>query len=288
MNEKIPLPQNKSEDSESPKLERETSVEQRRQEVIESIRDDYGILFITLVPSDVVQKFGVSGDHEWFRDALGIQGDSKNLKTLDAVNQELPDTVEETGIIIGGSPFSVYEKENEPWMQRLQEFLRIMHSRKKPILGVCYGHQLIASSFGGKVEKNPQGRDFGSLKVDLTDAGALDPLYEGLPKQFIASESHTDIVSKLPTMEKTLVLARNDLDIHQSLAIGDTTRSVQFHPEITSATMEKIALARREVLLEQGFVKDDADFRSFLERLKDTPEARRVLHNFVVKFVLKK
>lgn len=271
-----------------PTAERQISVEARRLEIVDRLRDDYGILFITLVPPEVAEKFGVKSDSEWFKNALGLSGESKNLKTIDVVNGGLPDTVEETGIIIGGSPWSVYEKENEPWMQRLQEFLRIMHERRKPILGVCFGHQLLASSFGGEVIKNPKGRDFGSLSVDLTDEGALDPLFEGVPKKFVASESHQDIVSKLPTMHKVAVLARNDLDKNQSLAIGDSTRSVQFHPEITADTLVKIANARKETLSSQGFFKDDADFQRLLGSFRDTPEARGILHNFVVKYVLKK
>ncbi|MDD4989657.1 MAG: gamma-glutamyl-gamma-aminobutyrate hydrolase family protein [Candidatus Pacebacteria bacterium] len=268
--------------------EKGASIEVRRQEAIQGIRDQYGILFITLVPPEVAQQFGVKNDQEWFQKALGLSGDSKNLKTIDVVNQGLPDTVEETGIIIGGSPWSVYEKENEPWMIRLKEFLREMHARGKPMLGVCFGHQLLASTFGGRVEKNPKGRDFGSLNVDLTDEGVRDPLFEGVPKRFVASESHRDAVTKIPELKEVAVLARNDLDAHQSISYGKSTRSVQFHPEVTPYTMGKIATARRDTLMEQGFFKDDADFQRFLGSLKDTPESRSVLHNFVVKFVLQK
>lgn len=268
--------------------EHELTIEEKRVEVINEIRDEYGILFITLVPPDVARSFGVSGDNEWFRKALGVSADSKQLKTLDAVNEALPDTVEETGIIIGGSPYSVYEKENEPWMIRLKEFLRAMHAQGKPTLGVCFGQQLIASTFGGKVEKNPRGRNFGSLNVDLTEEGTRDPLFEGVPRHFTSQQSHQDIVTELPQLEEVAVLARNDMDALHALTYGKSTRSVQFHPEITPETMENIAHARKVMLTKQGFFKDDEDFKRFLGTLKDTPQARQVLHNFLVKFVLRK
>lgn len=263
------------------------SFEQKKRAVIEGLRDDYGILFITLVGKEFAQKMGISSDEVWFRDALGLDTSSKKLRKINPIEEALPDTVEESAIIIGGSPYSVYEKENEPWMQRMVEFIRLMHQRKKPMLGVCYGHQLIAHSFGGTVEKNPKGREFGSINVDLTEEGALDPLYEGVSKSFVASDSHQDVVSKRPDVEKTAVLVTSPVDEHHSFAIGETTRTVQFHPEIEPATLEQIANLRKELYLKEGFVRSDEEFRKLLTSFKKAPEAKSALHNFLVRFAIK-
>ncbi len=259
--------------------------EQKRLETIERIRADYGILFISALPKGYAEKLGTEDDETWFRDALGLPAGSKNLKTVRAAMEALPDTIEEGAILIGGSPHSVYEQ-GQPWIERLEDFVRIVHARKKPILGVCFGHQLVAKAFGGMVEKNPKGREFGTVVIDLDSAGVRDSIFEGMPKKFPASASHRDIVTKPPSIEKTAILARNDMDAHQALAIGDTTRSVQFHPEIKPAVMEKIARFREPILREEGFLKSGAPLDEFIRTLKDTPEARQVLHNFVRNFVV--
>lgn len=262
----------------------------RRAEVIQELRDDYGILFITLIPPEVLQKFGVAGDNEWFAKALGLPSESKNLRTIRPITDGVPDTVEESGIIIGGSPLAVYEQANEPWMRKLKEFLLAMHKRGKPMLGVCYGHQLLAHAFGGKVEKNSLGREYGTIKVDLTDAGATDPIFQDMPRNFLASESHQDVVTSPSDAElvPALVLAENEKDGNHALAFGKNTRSVQFHPEIGPDVLTKIGEARKDLFINEGFVANETAHAELLRSIKDTPEARQVLRNFLVKFVLKK
>lgn len=260
--------------------------EQKRWETIEGIREDYGILFISALPKGYAEQMGVEEDETWFRDALGLPAGSKNLKTVRATLEELPSTVEEGAVLIGGSPHNTIEKD-QPWIQRLEEFIRIMHARQKPILGVCFGHQLVAQALGGRTEKNPKGRELGTATIDLEKDGTLDPLFEGVPKRFPATEGHRYVVSEPPKLEKVAVLARNDMDAYQALAIGDTTRSVQFHPEVTPAILEKIARFREAMLREEGFLKSTQSLDDFLGTIKDTPEARQVLRNFVKNFVIR-
>ena len=157
-----------------------------------------------------------------------------------------------------------------------------MYQARKPLLGVCFGHQLIAKIFGGEVKRNPRGIEFGNVSVDLAQEGAIDSLFEGISSQFLAPESHQDIISKLPKMEKTVILARNDMSAYQALAYGKTTRSVQFHPEITPKILEKIG----EALVQSGYLKREQYLKEF-DNLQDTPMARQVLRNFDRNFVLK-
>ena len=255
-------------------------LKEKKIELIQDIREHYGILFVSTESREGTRQIGLKDDREWFRDALGLPVDSDRLKTIYALEENLPETVTEAGIIIGGSIYSVYE--DLPWIRKLEEFIRIMHQARRPLLGVCFGHQLIAKIFGGEVKRNPRGIEFGNVSVDLAQEGAIDSLFEGISSQFLAPESHQDIISKLPKMEKTVILARNDMSAYQALAYGKTTRSVQFHPEITPKILEKIG----EALVQSGYLKREQYLKEF-DNLQDTPMARQVLRNFDRNFVLK-
>jgi len=255
-------------------------LKEKKIELIQDIRERYGILFVSTESREGTRQIGLKDDREWFRDALGLPVDSDRLKTIYALEENLPETVTEAGIIIGGSIYSVYE--DLPWIRKLEEFIRIMHQARRPLLGVCFGHQLIAKIFGGEVKRNPRGIEFGNVSVDLAQEGAIDSLFEGISSQFLAPESHQDIISKLPKMEKTVILARNDISAYQALAYGKTTRSVQFHPEITPKILEKIG----EALVQSGYLKREQYLKEF-DNLQDTPMARQVLRNFDRNFVLK-
>ena len=255
-------------------------LKEKKIELIQDIRERYGILFVSTESREGTRQIGLKDDREWFRDALGLPVDSDRLKTIYALEENLPETVTEAGIIIGGSIYSVYE--DLPWIRKLEEFIRIMHQARRPLLGVCFGHQLIAKIFGGEVKRNPRGIEFGNVSVDLAQEGAIDSLFEGISSQFLSPESHQDIISKLPKMEKTVILARNDMSAYQALAYGKTTRSVQFHPEITPKILEKIG----EALVQSGYLKREQYLKEF-DNLQDTPMARQVLRNFDRNFVLK-
>src|SRR5688572_19974688 len=76
--------------------------------------------------------------------------------------------------IITGSPHSVTAR--EPWADALGAWMCDAVEREHFVLGVCYGHQLLAHALGGRVEKNPNGYEVGTIAVELTDEAAHDPL----------------------------------------------------------------------------------------------------------------
>lgn len=273
------------------KLQTDASVEnsvekEKRIEVIQGIRDRYGILFISTQKEEVFNELGIKNDAQWFRDALGVPESDKRFKTIHAPSENLPETIEESGIIIGGSAHSTYEK-NQPWIQHLEEFIRNMAQRKIPILGVCFGHQLVVQSFGGKVEKNPEGMEFGTYSVDLTKEGALDPLFQDMSNKFKAQEAHSDIVTKLPDIEKVAILACNDMSVYQGLGIDERIRTVQFHPEVKDDVLKKVAELRKERFKNIGFIKDEEEFAKLITSIEDTEEAKKVLRNFDKNFIVK-
>ena len=99
-----------------------------------------------------------------------------------------------------------------------------------PILGVCWGHQLLAQILGGTVDDRGE-YELGYVTVDQVQA---DPLFEGVPDPFVAFATHSDEVTTLP--DDVTVLARNDAGI-QAFRKGHTC-GVQFHPEYDMRTAE--------------------------------------------------
>lgn len=239
-----------------------------RSNLTPEVLDRFGILFIDLSNENLT---GTSSDARRFVEALRISSD--RLKTINGIIEELPLTVPESGIIIGGSNHSVYEE--LPWMARLQEFIRSMAEQQKPILGVCFGHQIVAAALGGTVEKGSKGPEFGAIQVMLTQEGQNDPLYRGLPSTLTVAMTHGDVVTKLSPDTGT-VLATNSTYHNQSLAFGSNIRTTQFHPEMTGGTLAAIA------------AHDGVKSREALRSLRDTDvttHGQAVLGNFLDNFV---
>jgi GMP synthase (glutamine-hydrolysing) len=181
---------------------------------------------------------------------------------------------EYAGLVISGSASSLVEP--EPWMDDACELVIHAHDVGVPVLGVCFGHQLIGRAFGARVVKNPVGFEIGTTTVELTPAGRDDPLFDGLPPILRVNLTHFDMVDDAPP--RLGLLATNDHTPIQALAIGDHVRGVQFHPEITGPIMRAYLQARRHLVKHR-----DPD--ALLAEIDDTPEAARVIQNFVRHFV---
>ena len=98
------------------------------------------------------------------------------------------------------------------------------------ILGVCFGHQLLAQVLGGRVTRNPAGWELGEVRAKLTGEGRADPLMSGMPQTFSAYSSHGDAVNALP--QGALMLAENSAGV-QAFRVGKKCYGVQFHPEFS-------------------------------------------------------
>lgn len=184
----------------------------------------------------------------------------------------LPDAAGFDAVIVPGSIASVTER--APWMLRLEERLCALVAEQRPLLGICFGHQLLASALGGTVQVNPLGRELEIATVRLTAAGRTDPLFAGLEQSFAASEGHYDVVSVLPPA--ATLLAENGYGV-QAFAAG-SARGIQFHPEITPQTLARIADYDAEELRAAG---RDPVATAAAWRARGRLAVERLLPNFV-------
>jgi GMP synthase (glutamine-hydrolysing) len=194
-----------------------------------------------------------------------------------ALDTPLPALDSVAGVVVSGSSSSVTER--APWMLRLEGWLRDAVARETPLLGVCFGHQILAQALGGEVRKNPRGRRIGTHTVRLVEAAAEDPILRGLPDAFDANLSHQDHVGIVPPSVQPLVTA--DHDALHAFAAGRFATGVQFHPEFHDDIMRGYITTRRDLLAGEGLDPD-----ALHGGVRDAPYARSVLGNFVRGFVL--
>ncbi|HET7788222.1 MAG TPA: gamma-glutamyl-gamma-aminobutyrate hydrolase family protein [Myxococcales bacterium] len=190
------------------------------------------------------------GDYpRWFERALGTR-----LPVLRAHEGETlaaaMGRARPQGIIVTGSPLSVMDE--APWMLRLGADLLEAGARGTPVLGVCFGHQLLARVAGGGVVLNPRGREIGTVQVRLTEAGRRDPLFASWAEGELVEvqATHLDAVDPLPP--GATLLASNENCAAQAFRLSETVAGVQFHPELWPEALGDLIISRKDRLVAEG------------------------------------
>jgi GMP synthase (glutamine-hydrolysing) len=209
------------------------------------------------------------------------------VEPFDATTGQLPDNHRSyDAVVITGSPASLTEPAT--WMEAAVEWIRDAHGTGQPVLGVCFGHQLIAAAFGASVIRNPAGWQLGTLAVEVWGSGQTDPLFHGLPGRFEVNFVHQDTADAdtLSPQNGVRVLASSPKARVAAIAAGPNIRGVQFHPEVTGAINRANLEARRDDLSREharsGAAGDDPE--QILAGLRDAPQGEQVFHNFIERF----
>lgn len=201
---------------------------------------------------------------DWITAGLGA---ALPVTVLDArASPPLPPASEVAAVIVTGSQSMVTDREG--WSERLALWMRELVQAERPLLGICYGHQLLAHAFGGDVGYRPGGLALGTDTVCLTGEAAADALLDGLPPVFAAPFVHRQSVLKLPSGAHHL--AGHEREPYQMFRIGNRAWGVQFHPEFSAAVMRDY--------IEQ--LPHEGDTAAVSASVQDTPEAAAILKRF--------
>lgn len=165
---------------------------------------------------------------------------SADLVEYDVNDGRLPGDFDFEGVVVTGSRASVYW--DEPWIDPLVDYVGDAADREIPILGVCYGHQVLAEALGGRVA-GMDGFELGYSQVQHNG----DKLFDGVSEEFTVFTSHGDAVVRLPPGAE--LLAENEYGIHAFRK--DHHWGVQFHPEYDIRTAREVADGKRDQVGDQ-------------------------------------
>lgn len=209
-----------------------------------------GILAAGVTPDELLNQYGTYAD--MFIRLLGPHHPDFEFRVYEARLGELPMSPGQCdGWIVTGSKFSVYE--DLEWIHSLRDCVADIARSDLPMVGICFGHQLIAEALGGRVHKNPGGWGLGMQEYQ--------PVYSfasqlGLPEGQMMSVNavHQDQVVKLP--EGAEVIASSDFCPIAGLSyFGGRVVSLQPHPEFTLSFEVDLLKSRAGI----AFSEDDAE-----------------------------
>ncbi|WBT07648.1 type 1 glutamine amidotransferase [Corynebacterium sp. SCR221107] len=162
--------------------------------------------------------------------------EGQDFRVVPLQHQPVP-SIEEVGdglIILGGRKDSVNVEES-PFLPAVCSLLHDAYGAQLPVLGICLGHQIMGHVFDGQVTLgHPEQGEEGAFSITLNEQGQQHPLFTDLDTNFLAAESHHDVVTAIP--EGATLLASSQACPVQAFALGSLT-GVQFHPEVSPATM---------------------------------------------------
>ncbi len=207
------------------------------------------------------------GDFEdWV--ARGLGAGAQPIQVVDPrKGAALPDASSLRGVVITGSHEMVSHRAE--WSERTAAWLADCVGAGLPVLGICYGHQLLAHAMGGEVDFHPGGLEIGTVALTLADAAADDPLFAGLPRRFPVNVIHRQSALRLP--DGAVALAANAHEPHHAFRIGRRAWGVQFHPEFDVAAMRGYVEAHADGL---------PDAAAVAGTVAPTPESASLLARF--------
>ena len=220
-----------------------------------------GILSADTVRPHLAAEYGQYP--QMFRDLLSAEDPGVTYADYDVESQEYPVDIDEVdAYLLTGSKMSVYD--DEPWIHRLIEFVQALHAREKKLVGICFGHQMVAHALGGEVIRSPRGWGVGLHRHRMASQPSW---HDGGDSEFKVLVSHQDQVVTPAT--GAVVLAGSDFCEAAVCQVGEHILTFQGHPEFTPGYAAGLMTVRKESL-------GEAVYERGIASLVEAPEGDRI------------
>jgi len=196
-----------------------------------------GILMTGHAADEVRERHG-DYDAMFARLLAGHGFDFVRYDVVDGRFPEGPDDCD--GWLITGSRHGVYE--DHPWIAPLEAFIRAVHAGGQPMVGVCFGHQIIARALGGKVVKFPGGWAVGRTEYEIGG------------ERLALNAWHQDQVVEVPPCAE--VIGTAPFCANAALSIGGRILTIQAHPEFDAALFGDLMRARGPGVVPDALLHD--------------------------------
>ena len=229
-----------------------------------------GILLADDLRDELAPQFGCYSDM-----FCRLLADGKfEFEVFDIRQQAYPPAVNACdGYLITGSRHSTYE--SLAWMAPLFDYIRVLAAAKKPLLGICFGHQVVAQALGGKVEKSAKGWGLGLNYWRVVEyAEWMRPKLLEVTPYFRLLASHQDQVISLPPLAR--VLCSSDFCPYAAYAIGSSVFCLQGHPEFSADFIVSLLDYRRDEL--------PAEQLQFIADTASLPNDSRICSDWICNF----
>lgn len=223
------------------------------------------------------ELLGRHGDYpSMFRAMLSAVDPALGFETVRVVLGEMPAGPQAADAwLVTGSRHGVYD--GLPWIEPLKDFLRACVAARVPVVGICFGHQILAEALGGRAVKSDRGWGLGVQDYEIV---ARPGWLAGIPDHFAVNALHQDQVVALP--DGATVLARSAHCAYAAIAYGDPEApdaiSLQPHPEFGAGFMDELLALRAGTAFAQDLA---GDARASLARPVHSADWARIIVDYL-------